>query len=147
MEERGLSQSELARRVGVTQATIYKLISGLSTTSRHLHKIARVLGTTTAYLEGETDDPSDGAAPPSLAPVVHLVTMQVALPPERALARMFEALLRAMDREAPLDEQARLLAQRLPIGLSKLKDLLPAELTPADPTPRRSKPTPVPAPQ
>ena len=67
--------------------------------------------------------------------------MQVALPPERALARMFEGLLRAMDRAAPLDEQALLLAQRLPIGLSQLQDLLPAEVTPADTTPRPLQPT------
>jgi hypothetical protein len=29
----------------------------------HLHRIARELGTTPAYLTGETDDPSEGALP------------------------------------------------------------------------------------
>lgn len=54
---RGLSQSELARRVGVRQPTIFKVVSGSSSQSKHLHRIARELGTTPAYLSGETDDP------------------------------------------------------------------------------------------
>jgi transcriptional regulator with XRE-family HTH domain len=52
-----ISQSELARRVGITQATIAGLLSGKARSSAHLHKIARELGTTPAYLTGETDDP------------------------------------------------------------------------------------------
>lgn len=141
----GISQSELARRVGITQGTIAGLISGRSRSSSHLHKIARALRTTPAYLEGEIDDPAEDATAPPPIPPIHLVTMQVALPPERALARMFEGLLRVMDRAAPLDEQALLLAQRLPIGLSQLQNLLPAEVTPADATPQPSRPIPVPA--
>jgi len=56
-----MSQSELARRVGLTQGTIAQLISGRSRSSSHLHKIARELKTTPAYLTGETDDPSSDA--------------------------------------------------------------------------------------
>lgn len=59
----GLSQSELARRVGVSQATIAGLITGRSSGSKHLHAIARELRTTPQYLTGETDDPSEGAIP------------------------------------------------------------------------------------
>lgn len=59
---RGISQSELARRVGLTQPTIAKLASG-GRGSAHIHKIARELGTSPAYLTGETDDPSIGAIP------------------------------------------------------------------------------------
>lgn len=59
----GLSQTELARRSGVSQGTIGKLESGISLGSAHLHKIARELGTTPAYLAGETDDPKEGAMP------------------------------------------------------------------------------------
>lgn len=58
-----LSQSELARRVGVSQGTIAHLISGRSNSSTHLHKIARELATSPAYLTGETDDPAEGAVP------------------------------------------------------------------------------------
>lgn len=63
LNERGISQAELARRVGVAQQTIHKLITGGSRTSAHLHRIARELGTTADYLTGETDDPSEGALP------------------------------------------------------------------------------------
>lgn len=63
LSERGISQAELARRVGVAQQTIHKLISGGSRTSAHLHRIARELGTTADYLSGETDDPGEGALP------------------------------------------------------------------------------------
>lgn len=57
MEDCRLSQAELARRVKVSQQTIYKLIHGEARGSKHLHRIARVLSTTPAYLTGEVDDP------------------------------------------------------------------------------------------
>lgn len=57
MKEQGVSQGELARRVGVKQPTIFKLIHDNKTGSAHLHKVARELGTTPAFLTGETDDP------------------------------------------------------------------------------------------
>lgn len=58
LEAAGLNQSQLARRIGLTQGTIAKLISGKAQGSSHLHRIARELRTTPAYLTGETDDPS-----------------------------------------------------------------------------------------
>ena len=178
MEARGLSQSELGRRVGVSQATIYKLLVGESFGTRHLHKIARELLTTPAYLAGETDDPEEGApAPPELrheerellefargisapnrAALMQLVRAlpkdelpaaaanreEVSLPPERALAEMFEALLTGID-HLPKDEKARFLAQRLPIGLSQLRDLMPPFQMPARTRSPSSPPTPVPS--
>jgi len=62
MAEKDLGQAELARRVGISQASIWHLINKGKTGSRHITKIARELGTTVAYLEGETDD-SDADAP------------------------------------------------------------------------------------
>jgi len=59
----GLSQTALARLAGVSQGTIGKLEAGLSSGSSYLHKIARVLGTTSEYLAGETNDPTTGAVP------------------------------------------------------------------------------------
>jgi len=53
----GISQSEVARRTKLSQGTIGGLLSGKARSSAHLHKIARELGTTAAYLSGETDDP------------------------------------------------------------------------------------------
>lgn len=130
MEARGLSQSALARRVGVSQTTIAKLVLSKGYGSKHLHKIARELDTTPAYLAGEIDDPDLDAPPPSPARPV-TVMLSVNLPSERALARMFQALLAGIDPKASRDEQALLLAQRLPIGLSQIRDLLP-DLGPAN---------------
>lgn len=67
MKEMGLTQAELARRAGVSQPTIFKLIRENKTGSRVLHKVARVLQTTPAHLTGETDDPDgDGPDEPTL---------------------------------------------------------------------------------
>jgi len=63
LEKANLSQSELARRVGISPTAINKLAVGTAYGSKHLHVIARELGTTPAYLTGETDDPTAGALP------------------------------------------------------------------------------------
>lgn len=181
MDALGLSQAELARRVGVRQPTIFKLTSGGGYGSKHLHRIARELGTTPAYLTGETDNPDEdapaapelkheerelvecarGMSAPNRAALMQLARAlpkdelpapasnreEVALPPERALARMYEAHLRSMKPGLPLAEQAQLLAQLLPSGLTQLKDLLPAAPTSANATQRSPQPNDVPAPQ
>jgi len=56
LAENSLSQSELARRIGVSQATIWKLASTPSQGSKHIHRIASELATSPEYLMGETDD-------------------------------------------------------------------------------------------
>jgi phage repressor protein C with HTH and peptisase S24 domain len=58
-----LSQSELARRVGISQQTVHKLVTGQSRGSTHIATIARELGTSPAYLTGVTDNPAEGAPP------------------------------------------------------------------------------------
>ncbi len=77
---KGLSQTELARRVSVTQGAIAKIVSSNPSGSSHLHKIARELGTTPEYLTGETDDPSSNALPAatteSLAEQLDLVPLE-----------------------------------------------------------------------
>lgn len=71
MAAAGLSQTDLAKTVGVSQQAIGKIISGETSKSGYLHKIAHALGTTPAYLTGETDDPALGAALlPSTAVIV-----------------------------------------------------------------------------
>ncbi len=62
LKERDISQSELARRVGISQAAINKLVSGKGHGSKHLHQIAEELGTTAGYLTGVSDsfDPPEG---------------------------------------------------------------------------------------
>lgn len=53
----GISQSELARRVGIGQSSASRLEAGGTRNPRQIVQIARILGTTPEYLTGETDDP------------------------------------------------------------------------------------------
>lgn len=71
LEDRGWSQAELARRVGVTPQSIGKLARGESHGSRHLHRIAAVLGTSPAYLLGETDIAQNAHAGDKHVPFKH----------------------------------------------------------------------------
>lgn len=64
MQKLGMSQSELARRLGVTQGTIAHLVNGRTNNSVHLPAIAVELQTTLAYLNGDTDNPLEGARIP-----------------------------------------------------------------------------------
>lgn len=57
MMMRTISQSELARRIGVTQGTISQLLNGNSLTSKHLPAIARELDVSVGYLEGLHENP------------------------------------------------------------------------------------------
>ncbi|WP_416366515.1 helix-turn-helix domain-containing protein [Sphingomonas aurantiaca] len=91
MDRLGISQSELARRVGVAQPTIYKLLHSAKKGSTKLHLIARELRTTPAYLSGETDNPEEDAPLP--VPMPQIIMMPVTLPSEPALEQMFEAFL------------------------------------------------------
>jgi phage repressor protein C with HTH and peptisase S24 domain len=68
----GFSQAWLARRVGLSQATINALIRRPETGSKHLHEIAKALQTSVNYLVGETDDP--GASIPSL-PISNVIEL------------------------------------------------------------------------
>lgn len=63
MEDLGINQSELARRVGVTQGAIAKIVKNNPNGSAHLHALARELKTSPGYLLGETDDPEDHSPP------------------------------------------------------------------------------------
>ena len=76
IEACGTSQSELARKVGVSQSAIGKLAMGESYTSRYLRHIARELRTTEDYLTGATDDPDEGApAPPTAEQIAEYLGM------------------------------------------------------------------------
>ena len=123
MTARGLSQSELARRIGISQQTVHKLITGASRGSTHIARIARELGTTPAYLEGEIDNPDEGAPPPPPEPQVIHVMLPVALPAGPALAAMFEGLLLSLGDWQKMTEAevGRELATLLPTGLGVLR--------------------------
>lgn len=67
LAERGLSQSALARRVGISQSAIHKLASGQGQGSKYIHRIAQELGTTPEYLMGESQRVEDDRAEDSAA--------------------------------------------------------------------------------
>lgn len=76
----GLSQAELARRVGISQPSVNHLIRKGAQGSRHLNAIARALETSVEYLTGETDDAAaDGPRGPSVA----VVAQEMGLVPVR----------------------------------------------------------------
>lgn len=79
MREKGVSQAELARRVGISQQAIHKLVNGTSRSSPNIGRIAEELGTTPAYLAGQVDDPEEGAmllpTEDVIADVLDLVTI------------------------------------------------------------------------
>lgn len=56
MEASKINQTELARRVGCSPASMARLLQGRTQRSRFLPDIARVLRTSVEYLIGETDD-------------------------------------------------------------------------------------------
>lgn len=66
----GISQSELARRVGIGQSSASRLEAGGTRNPRQIVQIARILGTTPEYLTGETDDPLPTTEIKLLAPAV-----------------------------------------------------------------------------
>lgn len=71
MQRAGMNQSQLANAVGVKQPSIGRLVSGETKTTRALDLIASALGTTSAYLKGETSDPQGNAS--TEAPVQRLI--------------------------------------------------------------------------
>ena len=75
-EAAGLSQAELARKVGVASPSINRLETGETKESRKINEIAYLLGTTEAYLTGRTDDPTAGALP---RPTPELIAEQLDL--------------------------------------------------------------------
>lgn len=125
ISELGTSQAAVARELGISQQAVGKIVKGETHNSAHLVRLARALRTTPEYLLGETDDPMPGKgfyAPRVEAPAMQFVSMQVALPAEDALVRMFEELLRPLDRNLPPADLARALARGLPAGLARIRD-------------------------
>lgn len=149
----GYSQSRLAREAGVSQPTIGKLEVGMTSGSSHLHRIARALETTPAYLTGETDDPAAEApelpavsredrqflqylntlpatAKAAFTTLVRTFSGQSSAVQQESWALPSEAELTAMY-QAQLqafarlqgDDLARALAKRLPRALARLQDV------------------------
>jgi phage repressor protein C with HTH and peptisase S24 domain len=116
MEDVRMSQAELARRVGISQTAVQKLTSGAAYNSRYLHKIARELGTTPAFLTGEIDDPSEGALP---APKAQDIAEQL----DAVLVPQVEIGL-SMGGGALIDDWP--VVQQVPMSRSWLRSLTPS---------------------
>lgn len=82
LEAISMTQSELARRVGMAQSSVNALINRNKVGSKHLHRIAAVLQTTPAYLNCEIDDPSENYVP---VPSTDMVAAELGLVPVREL--------------------------------------------------------------
>lgn len=78
-----LSQSEVARRLGVTQGAIAKVANNNPNGSSFLYPLSRVLRTTPEYLTNQTDDPDADAriAPLLSSDARDLLDCYLALPP------------------------------------------------------------------
>lgn len=63
---RGMSQAELARRVGMSQQSLWKVFEGRTRSSRYLYEIARELGTSPQYLTGDAESPDAETTLPDL---------------------------------------------------------------------------------
>lgn len=108
---RELSQAELARRVKMDQSTINGLIKGEQRSTTKLHQIARELGTTPAYLNGETDDPASWVPPsPELDSVeremVELLE-RLTEPDRKALLQVARSMAENKARSSSLNEAPR----------------------------------------
>lgn len=125
-----MDQSALARAAGCTPGAINQIVRGNVHRSKFLPDIADALGVSLQWLKGqpvkrETADTASIKRPPRSPRVL----LEVNLPSENALTRMFEGLLELVDQTAPKDALARELAQLLPIGLSQLQGPLTERAT------------------
>lgn len=98
----GMSQSELARRVGIAQSTVNTLINRNKVGSKHLHRIARELQTTPEFLNEETDDCAEGFTP---KPALPEVAEDLGLVPIKALDLAYGMGATYLD--APITEEVR----------------------------------------
>lgn len=127
MSDLSLTQSELARKVGVSQPTIAELLAVEGRSSKHLHKIATVLKTSPEYLLGETDDPAPTGVVVSAAPSDGtLILMQVRFPGEQQFAEQLRGALLAVGFQEGEPAQRERLARLL---LSSLGQNEPVKLT------------------
>lgn len=66
--QRGMRQGELARKVGVSQATLSQLESNGSQSTKVIAKLAAVLGVSAYWLSEGRGDPQTGVSVPARQP-------------------------------------------------------------------------------
>ncbi len=98
MELRGVSQSDLAQGIEVTQGAVSKIIVGKTANSRLLPKIATYLGVPLPWLLGQSDQFEDGEVEDFSSAERDWVANLRALKPEDRCAIM--TLVRSLSRSA-----------------------------------------------
>lgn len=63
MRNAGVTQSELAEKLGITQQAVQMACSGKSKRSKHLERMAEILGVSASWLAFGTDSPEPQAGP------------------------------------------------------------------------------------
>lgn len=102
MRALGLSQIQLARRVGCSGATMSKILQRETQQSRFLPAIAQVLGVSVAYLVGETKVAIPASGPGALTAEegAFLNKVRVLSPfDKRAVLRIVDSLTRSPAKE------------------------------------------------
>lgn len=122
LKEIGMSQSDLARAIGVGATTVNGLIRGNARSTPHLFKIARVLRISAEYLAGESDATDQTVQGEPIEARSQGVLLRVEFPTENALTAMFEAQLRVYGSLRGV-ELARALAKRLPKAIARLQEV------------------------
>jgi transcriptional regulator with XRE-family HTH domain len=113
MAAAGISQAELARRIGISQPSVSYLAKHGAKGSKHLRAICRELNADEAYLEGRSDDQTVAARKGDVDVHAVQVMIPLTLPPVERLEKGFRALLMA-SRHMNEAELARELAEQLP---------------------------------
>ena len=109
----GISQAELARRIGISQPSVSYLAKHGAKGSKHLRAICRELNVSEAYLEGRSDDQVTATRSDDVAAQAVQVMIPLTLPPVERLESGFLALLMS-SRHMNEAELAHELAVQLP---------------------------------
>lgn len=127
MDDAGVDQPELARRVNCTQGAISQILLGNTLRSKFLPDIADALGVDLKWLRGVS--PEKGKASPKKPEHPSALLMPVQIPSRESLRDAFDGVLEGIPeyRQIAQDEFAELLAEHFSDVLAGAKGALPVE--------------------
>lgn len=104
LSEKTISQSDLAKRTGLSPTTVKKVVDGHPTSRKTAYRIAHGLGVSVDYLMGETDNPgSITKTPPALSLVAgQRDVVEYPQGPPEPLTDFVEARMNVFERELGL---------------------------------------------
>lgn len=122
MQALGLTQETLAKRAGVSQTTIHKLLSGKSRRTRYLNPLAKALRCSPEWLEGGDDPQPEPTSPDDqIATLLGVASPRSRTALERIAAALAEGLLTEADLEL-LEHIAERLSGRAATSFDKLRE-------------------------